>query len=248
VACTGNEGFGIKIKVIVHEAEEADTALPFPTAPLSVTFEELLQKLYEAVEGVSPSLQPAERKTAEGSSKSPHEGNPRSQNSAMSMLAFMPWCGIDKAYEMGCVRILPVEPRTSIQDLDDAGQCRVNMILATYKTIEGRPVDRSALVRYIGKSPIDDLNEAETSVIRDLVVSHVSVALQGANTLIHLVHTATPIVSRFIFRSSIRRTSARSRLAEGKGKRGAHGRSTASASLSRCIVTRFKRCNWMRLS
>ena len=87
----------------------------------------------------------------------------------MSMLAFIPWCRIDKVYEMDCVRILPVERHTPIDDLDDAGQCRVNAILATYKTIEGTPVNRCALVAYVDKSPIDDLNEDEISIIRDLI-------------------------------------------------------------------------------
>ena len=72
----------------------------------------------------------------------------------MSMLAFMPWCRINKAYEIGCVQILPFKRHAAIEDLDDAGQCRVNMILSTYKTIEGKPVNCCALVHYAGRSPM----------------------------------------------------------------------------------------------
>ncbi len=89
--------------------------------------------------------------------------------STLSTLLLMPWCRIDKAYEVGCVNVLPFERHKPIDGLDDAAQCRVNTIMATYKTIEGKPVDRAALVRYDGRSPIDDLNEAEVDTVYELV-------------------------------------------------------------------------------
>lgn len=87
----------------------------------------------------------------------------------MCMLAFMPWCGIDKAYDVGCVRLVPFERHTPIEEVDDAGQCRVNTILGSYKTIEGRPVDRASLVRFVNKAPLADLNEEETATLHELV-------------------------------------------------------------------------------
>ncbi|MEJ5377239.1 MAG: hypothetical protein WHX93_11720 [bacterium] len=87
----------------------------------------------------------------------------------MSMISFLPWCRIDKAYDVGKIQILPFERHQPIDGLDEAAQCRVNTILATYKTIEARPVDRAALVRYAGKSAIDDLNEDERETIHELV-------------------------------------------------------------------------------
>lgn len=41
--------------------------------------------------------------------------------------------------------------------------------MATYKTIEARPVDRAAIVHHASKSPIDDLNEDEVENIHELV-------------------------------------------------------------------------------
>ncbi|GIW70824.1 MAG: hypothetical protein KatS3mg102_0366 [Planctomycetota bacterium] len=87
----------------------------------------------------------------------------------MSMVSFLPWCRIDKAYDVGQLQILPFKRHQPIEGLDGAAQCRVNTILATYKTIQAKPVDRAAIARYAGKSVIDDLNEEERETIRELV-------------------------------------------------------------------------------
>jgi len=86
----------------------------------------------------------------------------------MSMLVFMPWCPIDKVYAVGDATILPFERHTPIKGLDDAEQCRVNTIMATYKDIEGKPVRKAAIVRYGSKSPIDDLTDDEIEIVQDL--------------------------------------------------------------------------------
>lgn len=87
----------------------------------------------------------------------------------MSTVSFMPWCRIEKAYDVGEVKILPFERHKPLDGLDEAAQCRVNTILATYKTIEDRPVDSVAIVRYAEKSPIDDLSGEECETIHELV-------------------------------------------------------------------------------
>jgi hypothetical protein len=88
----------------------------------------------------------------------------------MSMVAFLPWCKIKKAYDVGEVQLLPFERHKPIDGLDEAAQGRVNTILATYKTIEGNPVDSAAIVRYGEKLPVDDLSEEERKTIRELMV------------------------------------------------------------------------------
>lgn len=84
------------------------------------------------------------------------------------MLLFMPWCRIDDTYKSGGIEILPFERHKPIKGLDDAAQCRVNTIMASYKTIEGRPVDGAALVHYSNKSPIDNLTEDEIETANEL--------------------------------------------------------------------------------
>src|SRR6266545_2571035 len=87
----------------------------------------------------------------------------------MSMVSFMPWCRIEKAYDVGEVKILPFERHKPIEGIDEAAQSRVNTILATYKTIEGKPIDGAAIVQYAAKSAIDDLTEEERETIHELV-------------------------------------------------------------------------------
>lgn len=88
----------------------------------------------------------------------------------MSMLVFMPWCPLDNPYEVGNISILPFERHTPIDGLDDAGQCRVNTIMATYKDIEGKPVHKAAIVRYGSNSPIGDLTDDQIEIVQDLAV------------------------------------------------------------------------------
>jgi hypothetical protein len=59
----------------------------------------------------------------------------------------MPWCRIDRKYEVDCIEILPFEKRKRVHGLDDSEQRHVKKILAIYKTIQGSPVDRAALIR-----------------------------------------------------------------------------------------------------
>ena len=86
----------------------------------------------------------------------------------MSMLVFMPWCPIDKAYTAGDATILPFDRHTPIDGLDDAGQCRVNAIMGTYKDIEGKPVHNATIVQYDKNSPIDDLTDDQIEIVQDL--------------------------------------------------------------------------------
>jgi hypothetical protein len=79
----------------------------------------------------------------------------------MSMLFFMPWCPIDKAYDLDCIRILPYRRGEPLEGLDQLQQSRVDSIMGMYKTIEGKPIDSAAILCFAGKAPIDELSEAE---------------------------------------------------------------------------------------
>ena len=130
----------------------------------------------------------------------------------MSMLAFMPWCRIHRVYEMDTIRILPIKPDARFEDIEDAERLRLNTILATYKTIEGNPVDRVAVVQHLGRSPVADLNEHERAVVRELVTLACFSGLAGRSTSILSVATAIPTASPFISRGLIKQCSLRSRL------------------------------------
>jgi hypothetical protein len=79
----------------------------------------------------------------------------------MSMLFFMPWCPIDKAYDLDRIRILPYRRGNALEGLDQLQQSRVDAIMGMYKTIEGKPIHSAAILCFAGKTPIDELREAE---------------------------------------------------------------------------------------
>ncbi len=88
----------------------------------------------------------------------------------MSMLLFMPWCPIDKAYDVGEITILPFTRHEAINGIDEAAQCRINAIMATYRGIEGKPVQKASLICYRGKSPIEELTNDEIEIAQDFAV------------------------------------------------------------------------------
>jgi hypothetical protein len=97
----------------------------------------------------------------------------------MSMLMLMPWCRIDKPYQVGDIRILRFERHKPLGDLDHTAQCRVNTIMGTYKTLQGHAVETAALVRYAQKCVLSDFTDEEVEVARDLVMLACFSALAG---------------------------------------------------------------------
>jgi hypothetical protein len=87
----------------------------------------------------------------------------------MSMLLFMPWCPIDRVYQVGDMTLLPFERKKPIVGLNQEDQTQVNTIMGIYKDIEGEPVNNAALIRCSGKAIIEDLNETEIDEAYDLV-------------------------------------------------------------------------------
>jgi len=81
----------------------------------------------------------------------------------------MPWCSIEKTYDVAEIKIIPFRRQRPIEGLDTAAKCCVNTILSIYKTIEGKPIDSAAIVRYGEKSLIDDLGEEERGILHELV-------------------------------------------------------------------------------
>ena len=87
----------------------------------------------------------------------------------MSMLAFMPWCGIDKAYTVGGVRIIPYQRHKPNDGQSDDLHCQVDTILATYKSLRGKPVEKAALVCYDSGSPTDNLSRDQMLEIQEFM-------------------------------------------------------------------------------
>jgi hypothetical protein len=75
------------------------------------------------------------------------------------MLPIMPWCRIDQVYQVGDIKIIPYFGR--LDAVDDDVQRNLARVLGTYRTIEGRPVDHAAVVRYAEKPFGSDLAPEE---------------------------------------------------------------------------------------
>jgi hypothetical protein len=95
------------------------------------------------------------------------------------MIAFMPWCRVEKSLDVGGITILPFHRHGRLEGLDEATLCRANTILGTYKTIEAKPVDKAALIRYGAKSLVDELSTEEHEDIHGLVTLACFSALAG---------------------------------------------------------------------
>ena len=85
------------------------------------------------------------------------------------MLIFMPWCAIDKPYDLGALEIIPFERDAPFAEVDDGNLQHLNSILGTYKSLRGASVRRMSVIRYKNKAAIADLSENEIEVIYDLV-------------------------------------------------------------------------------
>ena len=83
------------------------------------------------------------------------------------MLPIMPWCRIDRPYRVGDIIIVPY--RGHLDGVDDAVQRHLGRVLATYRTIEGKPIDHAAVVLYADKPFGTDLTAVETESLYDWV-------------------------------------------------------------------------------
>lgn len=87
----------------------------------------------------------------------------------MSLLAFLPWCRVDKKYAIDGIAVFPYKRHEPMENVDEIGHCKINTILGTYKDITGKPVRNAALVGYLSKSLTRDLNDDEINTVKDSV-------------------------------------------------------------------------------
>lgn len=87
----------------------------------------------------------------------------------MPTLHFMPWCRIDKRILVGEIEAFPFRVGSTLEDLDASTADQIKAILATYRDLEGNPIDRCALIRYSDKSVVADLAPVEIEVMHDLI-------------------------------------------------------------------------------
>jgi hypothetical protein len=86
----------------------------------------------------------------------------------MATLLFMPWCRIDRRYSAGDVEIVPFDVDNDDRAMDADARRAATAVLGSYRTIEGQPVRRCAVLRYGDRDYLADLNGDELGSCYDL--------------------------------------------------------------------------------
>jgi hypothetical protein len=81
----------------------------------------------------------------------------------MGILQLLPWCSIDRDYDLGEIRLLRVTRRSVITGLAPDEDQLVKRFLASYRSLDGDPVDPCAIVGFGSGNPGRDLSDAELS-------------------------------------------------------------------------------------
>lgn len=87
----------------------------------------------------------------------------------MPTLQFMPWCRIEKPCRAGDLELVPFRVGAPIDGIDESTSTRVGRILACYRDLEGRPVEKAALARFGKRSLAEELGDSEIEVTREIV-------------------------------------------------------------------------------
>lgn len=85
----------------------------------------------------------------------------------MATLQFMPWCPIDKAYQVGEIRIIPFTREAKMERLDQSTANHIRTILSSYRNLDGEPVSNAALIKHSDKPILADLSNDELDVTQD---------------------------------------------------------------------------------
>ena len=83
------------------------------------------------------------------------------------ILHFLPWCPIGRRYRVGDAEIIPFHRGKPIDHTSVAEQQQINGVLSSYRTLDGNPVTRAALVRKSGAGTIARLEAQEWATLRE---------------------------------------------------------------------------------
>jgi hypothetical protein len=122
----------------------------------------------------------------------------------MSAIAFMPWCRIDRDYDLGEIQIIRFMRGQSVERVAAAAQGDLQKILGTYKDIKAQPIDEAALLVLRGKGILDDLNDDE----RDLLYENVEIVRFGGLANREYFNALGPYCNSDCFTCYVQRFSA----------------------------------------
>lgn len=81
----------------------------------------------------------------------------------------MPWCPLDKEYEVGEISLIPFDRAATNDQYDSTELSQVLSILSSYRDFEGRPNPELTLVKYQGRPMFSELPSEEYEIARELV-------------------------------------------------------------------------------
>jgi hypothetical protein len=87
----------------------------------------------------------------------------------MNAVHFMPWCPLDKEYEIGEISLTPFDQTAKNEEYETAELSQVLSILSSYRDLKGRPNRQMALVKYRDKPVFSVLTSEEYEIARELV-------------------------------------------------------------------------------
>jgi len=87
----------------------------------------------------------------------------------MPMLQFMPWCRLDKKYNLGELEIIPFNRYEVFKQYDPLIAYRIRQILTPHRGLHGEPVTDASLVKFHNKDILADLTEEERNIAFELI-------------------------------------------------------------------------------
>lgn len=81
----------------------------------------------------------------------------------MPQLRYMPWCHLDKPYQVGDIALVPLHRDQPMEGLDRLTVAYARLILRAYRNTSGLPVRNAVLVRYKDRDLLADLSADENA-------------------------------------------------------------------------------------
>ena len=88
----------------------------------------------------------------------------------MPLLNLLPWCRLDREYEIGDVVLRPYSLKDELPGVnDEATRRHVTQIVSCYRDIEGRPFGHPSVAIWKGRTALDDLTEGGEETLGEMV-------------------------------------------------------------------------------
>ena len=79
----------------------------------------------------------------------------------MPLLNVLPWCRLDREYTIGEILLRPYSIGDELPDLDEAALRQVELIVGTYRDLEGKAFGHPSIAVWRGRSPLHELSDEE---------------------------------------------------------------------------------------